>query len=65
MSTYRFTRPELYRNDCPGRDDVGARQGHYVEADSAQEARQKLQQDFPGETLEQDQREGLGWTCDH
>ncbi len=29
---YRCTRPDLYRGNCPGRDDPGARQGHYVDA---------------------------------
>jgi len=49
---YRLTRRDLYRHDCIGRDDVGARQGHYVFAASPQDAADKLRKVFPGESFD-------------
>jgi len=48
---YRLTRRDLYR-DCIARDDVGARQGHYVFAASPQDAADKLRKVFPGESFD-------------
>jgi hypothetical protein len=32
MKEYRCTRNALYRHDCLGHDDLGARQGYYIQA---------------------------------
>ena len=39
---YRCTRAALYRHACAGRDDLQARQGHYVPACSAPCARRAM-----------------------
>jgi hypothetical protein len=35
MKEYRCTRNALYRHDCLGHDDLGARQGHYIQASNS------------------------------
>jgi len=52
MREYRSTRNALYSHDCIGRDDVTARQGHFLWAESEEEAWQKMATRFPEETAE-------------
>lgn len=52
MREYRCTRNALYSHDCIGRDDVTARQGHFLWAESEEEAWQKMATRFPEETAE-------------
>lgn len=50
MKEYRCTRNASYSHDCIGRDDVTARQGYYINANSAEEAWEKMAVRFPEET---------------
>lgn len=50
MREYRCTRNALYSHDCIGRDDITARQGHFLWAESEEEAWQKMATRFPEET---------------
>lgn len=50
MTEYRCTRNALYQHDCIGRDDVTARQGHYIHAHSEEEAMQIMADRYPDET---------------
>lgn len=50
MTEYRCTRNALYQHDCIGRDDVTARQGHYIHAESEEEAMQIMADRYPDET---------------
>ncbi|MBG1242585.1 hypothetical protein [Nostoc sp. NZL] len=50
MREYRCTRNALYSHDCIGRDDITARQGRYIWAESEEEAWQKMATKFPEET---------------
>lgn len=46
--TYRCTRNKLYAyHDCIGQKNLGARQGHYIEAESEAEAREEMCARFP------------------
>lgn len=47
---YRCTRNALYQHDCTGRDDLRERQGHYIWAESEEEAWEKMAIRFPEET---------------
>ncbi|PPS41949.1 hypothetical protein [Chroococcidiopsis sp. TS-821] len=49
---YRCTRNALYTHECLGHNDVTARQGHYVKANSAEEAWEKMAIRFPEEVNE-------------
>jgi hypothetical protein len=49
---YRCTRNALYTHDCLGHDDITARQGYYIKADSAEEALEKMAIRFPEEVNE-------------
>ncbi len=49
---YRCTRNALYSHNCLGRDDISARQGHYVKANSQEEAWEKMACRFPEEANE-------------
>ncbi|MBW2672461.1 MAG: hypothetical protein JRD89_03475 [Deltaproteobacteria bacterium] len=50
LTEYRCTRSKLYTHDCIGRDDVGARQGHYVVACSRECAQRVMEADFPSDS---------------
>jgi hypothetical protein len=50
VKEYRCTRNALYSHDCIGHDDITARQGHYIHANSAEEAWEKIATRFPEET---------------
>ncbi|WP_392476872.1 hypothetical protein [Nostoc sp. C110] len=50
MREYRCTRNALYLHNCTGRDDIRERQGHYIWAESEEEAWQKMATRFPEET---------------
>jgi hypothetical protein len=50
VKEYRCTRNALYSHDCIGRDDLTARQGYYIHANSAEEAWEKMATRFPKET---------------
>lgn len=50
MKKYRCTRNAKYLHNCPGRNDVLARQGYYIMANSDEEAWQKMAIVFPEET---------------
>ncbi len=47
---YRCTRNALYSHNCLGHNDLTARQGHYVWAESEEEAWEKMATKFPEET---------------
>ena len=47
INEYRCTRNSPYMHECIGKDDLGARQGHYVQATSALEAMEIMAEDFP------------------
>jgi hypothetical protein len=47
---YRCTRNALYQHDCPGASDIRERQGHYVKAQSEEEAWQIMATRYPEET---------------
>lgn len=49
MKQYRCTRNASYSHDCIGRDDITARQGHYVSANSKEEAWRKMAIEYPNE----------------
>ena len=49
MKEYRCTRNAPYAHDCIGHDDLAARQGYYIQANSAEEAWQKMAIRFPEE----------------
>lgn len=50
---WRCTRPRLYAMPgCPGHSNPKARQGYYVQADTEEEARAEMAQDFPGEPID-------------
>lgn len=50
MREYRCTRNALYSHKCIGRDDITARQGYYIKANSTEEAWEKMATRFPEET---------------
>ena len=50
MNEYRCTRNQPYQHDCIGRDDIGARQGYYIEADSPEEALRIMATEHPHDT---------------
>ncbi len=47
MKEYRCTRNKSYTNDCPGRDDLTARQGYYIKANSPEGAWKEMATRFP------------------
>lgn len=47
MPEFRCTRNAMYSHPCIGRDNLSARQGHYVTADSAEAARREMRKQFP------------------
>ena len=49
MKEYRCTRNASYSHNCIGRDDISARQGYYIQADSVEEAWQKMAIRYPEE----------------
>jgi thermostable 8-oxoguanine DNA glycosylase len=50
VNEYRCTRNAPYAHDCIGHDDITARQGYYIEAETTEEALQKMTIRFPEET---------------
>ncbi len=50
MTEYRCTRNASYTCDCRGRDDITARQGYYIHAESEEEAMQIMANRYPDET---------------
>ncbi len=52
MQEYRCTRNAPYTHDCIGHDDITARQGYYIKANSAEEALEKMAARFPEEVNE-------------
>ena len=44
MRLYRVTRPEAYGPNTPGYNKPSARQGHYVRAESEDDARAKIRE---------------------
>lgn len=49
MKEYRCTRNKSYVGDCPGRDDLTARQGYYIKAESPEGAWKEMATRFPDE----------------
>lgn len=47
MKEFRCTCNAQYSHNCLGRDDLTARQGHYIRAESAEEARQIMALRYP------------------
>ncbi|MEL4895946.1 hypothetical protein [Crocosphaera sp. Alani8] len=47
MPEYRCTRNASYTSDCAGRDDLTARQGYYIEAESHEGAWKEMATRFP------------------
>jgi hypothetical protein len=53
MNEYRVTRRQPYMSpNCPGHADVSARQGYYIDAPNAEEARKEMAKRFPGEAFD-------------
>ncbi|KOP23127.1 hypothetical protein AMR41_27880 [Hapalosiphon sp. MRB220] len=50
MREYRCTRNALYLHDCIGRDNIEARQGHYIKAETEEVAWQIMATRYPDET---------------
>ncbi len=50
MREFRCTRNALYLHDCTGRDDLRERQGHYIWAETEEEAWQEMARRYPDET---------------
>ena len=50
MKEYRCTRNAPYSHQCIGQDDLTARQGYYIQANSIEEAWQRMAIKFPEET---------------
>lgn len=50
MKEYRCTRNALYQDEGPGQDNVTARQGYYIHAESEEEAWEKMATRYPQET---------------
>jgi hypothetical protein len=51
MKKYRCTRNADYDCDCYGGDDLTARQGYYIHAESEEEAWQQMAIRYPEETI--------------
>lgn len=49
MTEYRCTRNASYTCNCTGRDDITARQGYYIHAESEEEAWQQMAIRYPEE----------------
>lgn len=49
MKEYRCTRNASYSHNCIGRDDIKARQGYYIKANSIEEAWEKMAIRYPEE----------------
>lgn len=49
MKEYRCTRNASYAHNCLGHNDLTARQGYYISADSAEEAWERMAIRFPEE----------------
>lgn len=56
VNEYRCTRPAVYQCNCPGRTNLGAREGHYIRATSEAAARQRMAEKFP-----EDAQAGFGF----
>lgn len=50
MKKYRCTRNAKYLHNCPGRNDISARQGYYIIGDNKEGVWQKMAIMFPEET---------------
>lgn len=50
--TYRCTRNAPYMHKCIGRDDVSARQGHYVMGEKVEDAIKEMVKRYPDEVEE-------------
>ena len=50
MREFRCTRNALYLHECTGRDDLRERQGHYIKAETEEEAWQEMARRYPSET---------------
>lgn len=48
---FRCTRFDLYAHNCIGRDDVTARQGHYFDGASFEEAAEEMALRWPNDTI--------------
>jgi gluconate kinase len=49
MRMYRCTRNKPYSDDVPGATRTSARQGHYIKANSVEEAIAQMEKQFPDE----------------
>lgn len=50
MREYRCTRNALYQHECIGKNDLSARQGHYIWAINEEAAWQEMARRYPDET---------------
>jgi len=50
LTQYRCTRPDLYGPGSLGFDNLSARQGHYIFAESEDEAVQQMVKKFPDDS---------------
>ena len=51
MKEFRITRPDMYKNlNCPGHKDLGAREGHYIEAENEDQAIAIMKLRFPNDS---------------
>jgi len=49
LNEYRMTRNSLYGHNCIGRDDLSARNGHYITAGTEHEARVQMNAMYPAD----------------
>jgi hypothetical protein len=51
MTQFRCTRNTPYEKGCPGYDNLSARQGYYITAETEHEAYMEMARRFPGDHL--------------
>lgn len=49
VNEYRCTRSDLYKHDCFGREDLSARDGHYIVSFTAEAALEEMKRRYPAE----------------
>jgi hypothetical protein len=50
VNEYRCTRNQPYQHECFGKNDLGARQGYYINATSEEEALKVMAAEHPADT---------------
>lgn len=58
MKVWRCTRDWPYTGDCPGRTNLSARQGYYIQAETDKLAMEQMEERFPGDVAQE-----YGFSC--